>query len=296
MSFRRRDIGCIVAIALVFLELMSTPLYGSYPPRARSSSGWDLLRSMHFLIYYRPGVPKDFVYRLKRYAEKYYREIVQDLGLLRSSYWIWDDRCRIYVYRDEQDFHEYVELPEWSVGGAIPERREIHCYYIPKREETLLYQVLPHEMTHILFYEARNGTPIPHVIDEGVAMREESQMRVFASHYIVAQALKEGKYIPLEKIFDWRSQYAKMDKETADLFYAESCLLIDFLLTEFPRNFFATFCWRMRSGYDFYRAFRLSYARYSSYDKIDMKRLSEDFWDYVKRTNAFLYDWKKDRF
>ncbi len=279
------------AFVLIVSLILVAPY--SWAERGISNSGWSMFRSTHFVFYYRPGIPKRFLYKMKRYAERYYRRIVQDLGLLRTNYWVWDERCRVYIYANKEDYLRSVKtLPEWSEGGAIPERREIHCYY-HEDNERLFRTVLPHEMTHLLFYEARKGMRIPHAIDEGVAMREEEdKSRVLGSYYVVTNALQNKKYIPVYRLLDWQSEYVKMDNETAQLFYAESCLLLDFLLTEFPKNFFANFCWRMRSGSDFYKAFRLSYPRYSAYGKINVDKLEEEFWQYVRRTNPFsASDW-----
>ena len=261
--------------------------------RSISTSGWSLFKATHFNIHYRPGIDKAFIYKMKRYAEGYYRKIVQDLGLIRANYWVWDDRCDIYIYANKADYLNHVKTQEWSEGAAAVGKREIHCYYLAD-DQHLFDTVLPHEMTHLLFYEARQGKPVPHCIDEGVAMREEKdRKRVYISQYVVAKAFSENKYIPLERLFDWNSQYIKMDKETANLFYAESCLFIDFLLTRFPKNYFSTFCWRMKTGNDFYKAFRLSYPRFTAYGKIDMDKLNKEFIDYMIETNYYWNAFKK---
>ncbi len=278
----------IFVVALLFINNADNIIFAR--SKVISTTGWTIFRSTHFLFYARPGIPKRFLYKMKRYAEKYYRQIVQDLGLLRSNYWIWEERCRVYIYANKKDFLANSGMPEWSDGSAVLQRREIHLYYMTGEKERLLFiSTLPHEMTHLIFYEARKGQSIPNCIDEGVAMREEGdQRRIYSSQYIVAKALVNNKYIPLERLFDWRTQYLKMDKETALLFYAESCLFIDFLLSEFPRSFFSTFCWRMRVGNDFLKAFRLSYARYNAYNKIDIMKLNKEFLGYIMETNPFL--------
>ncbi len=282
---RRKFVGFAFAVVWGFFSLFVSLGSGE----CEENSGWRVFRSTHFVFYYRATIPKRFLYKMKRYAERYYRDIVRDLGLLRTNYWVWDERCEIYIYADREDYLRSVTgLPEWSEGGALPGQRKICCYY--HTQNTHLFEtVLPHEMTHLLFYEARKGMWVPHAIDEGVAMREERDKRRFlGACYVVAEALKNKKYIPVSRLLDWKTEYLKMDEETAQLFYAESCLLVDFLLTEFPKNFFANFCWRMRSGNDFYKAFRLSYPKYSAYGKINMSKLAEDFWHYVERTNPFL--------
>ncbi len=284
---RRRVAGVVFLISLSLVLLSSGPLWAR--KKSISRKDWSVFRSTHFVFYYRPGIPKRFLYKMKRYAERYYRKIVTDLGLLRTRYWVWEDRCKIFIFADRDDYRKHLTfLTEWSSGGADMLNRRIYCFYTEDNQE-LFDVVLPHEMTHLLFYEARNGMQVPHAIDEGVAMREERDARrVLASQIRVAKSIAEGKYIPLAELLDWRTKYMKMDQETAELFYAESCLFVDFLLTEFPKSFFSTFCWRMRIGNDFYKAFRLSYARYSAYGKINIKKLEQDFWRYLKRTNPFL--------
>jgi len=182
-------------------------------------------------------------------------------------------------------------MPEWSTGCANPQQREIYVYPEQKYLDSV---ILPHEMTHIIFYEARGGQEIPNCVDEGVAMREErDKMRVKNSEWIVAKSFADNKYIPLENLFSWKEYYS-MDEETAGLFYAESCLFIEFLLSEFPKSFFATFCWRLKTGKPFHKAFRVSYSRYNAYNKLNMAKMNEEFVSFViARTSRYIQYFKR---
>ncbi len=263
----------------VFLVLAIIPVSNCMArTRPRNSSQWSTMSSTHFLIYFRPSIRRRAVYGIRKKAEHYYRKIVQDLGLMRSKYWIWSDRCKIYIYKDLEDYKENSKVPEWSSGCASPELREIYIY---PEQEHLEDVILPHEMTHIIFYEARGGVEIPNCVDEGVAMREEkSHKRVEASKWVVAKSFAENKYIPLEKLFGWEEYYSMSD-EIAQLFYAESCLFLEFLLSEYPRSYFATFCWRLKTGKNFYDAFRMTYNRYNAFNKVNMDKLNEDYVAFV---------------
>ncbi len=278
----------IIFLSLVIVVFGRDMSYARARPKA--SGQWSAMASTHFLIYYRPSIQRRQIYKLRRKAEGYYRKIVQDLGLMRSKYWVWSDRCKIYVYKDAEDYKNNSKVPSWSEGCASPVLREIYIY---PEQEHMDDVILPHEMTHIIFYEARGGADIPNCVDEGVAMREErNKQRVLSSRWVVAKSFAENKYIPLEKLFSWEKYYS-MDQEVAQLFYAESCLFIEFLLTEYPRSFFATFSWRLKTTKDFYRAFRMTYNKYNAYNKVNMDKLDDDYIKFVVETSGRYIEYFK---
>ena len=75
-----------IAIFFVFFACL-------FPVHARvrhsRDTNWSKMASTHFLIYYRPSIKRRRIYKIRRRAEGYYRKIVQDLGLIRSKYWVW---------------------------------------------------------------------------------------------------------------------------------------------------------------------------------------------------------------
>ncbi len=244
---------------------------------------WKKMDSAHFVLWYRCDVPKRFVYKLKKKAELYYRRIMQDLGLGYRSFWMWENRCVIYIYRDRDDFVKYVPVaPNWAWGTAVVERRQIHCYYLSEMEDSVLLDIiLPHEMTHLIFYDARDKAPIPHFLDEGIAMRQERDNRRDICLHIVDEAFKDGGLLSTQTLFNF-GEYSKMDRETAQVFYSESLLLVEFFLERFPKSCFATLCWRLRSGMPFKDAFLRSYPRYIKYGNIDWEKLDSDFLSFLR--------------
>ncbi|MCK5288451.1 MAG: hypothetical protein KAJ79_05260 [Candidatus Omnitrophica bacterium] len=47
---------------------------------------------------------KVFVEETISKAENYHDEITEHLGLKRSIFWTWENRCKIYFYRDQPDY------------------------------------------------------------------------------------------------------------------------------------------------------------------------------------------------
>lgn len=84
-----------------------------FPESQLEISGWQREKSRHFIIYHQDA-PAHYLNRLVSKAENHYRKITNKFGFQRFDFWLWDDRCRIFLYPDSQTYRETTGSTSWS--------------------------------------------------------------------------------------------------------------------------------------------------------------------------------------
>jgi hypothetical protein len=236
---------CILALSMLF----------SVSAAFAGADNWRINKSAHFLVYYK-SAPEDFIKELTEEAEGYYDSIVSGLGFSRYNFWSWDNRAKVYVYDNLEDYRTATGQPIWSGGAAVATDKTIYTYLYDK---SFFETTLPHEMGHIIFREFvgfDNGA-IPLWLEEGVACYQEKLRYSAAADRVVREAIKKESFMPLEKLSGLNLLTA--DNETAQLFYSEAFSLIEFLLRRFGREDFMRFCRSLRDKKNLEEAIRLNY-------------------------------------
>lgn len=222
---------------------------------AQEEDKWNLEKSTHFIVYYK-NAHNDFIKQLIDNAENYYEKISSDLGFNRFNFWLWDDRAKIYIYNNADDYQKATGQPDWSGGSAAPRSKVIKTFaYAQGFFET----VLAHEMGHIIFREfvGFDNPAVPLWLDEGVASYQE-RVRYSQANALIKKAVDSGNFIPLEKLPNFGEQFS-MPQDTAQLFYAEGFSAVDFLIKEYGKDKFVTFCQNLRDKRNLGRAFASVY-------------------------------------
>ncbi len=218
---------------------------------------WNEYKANHFIIYYKDA-PLEFVKNVEDMGERYYVEITENLGFTRYKSWSWDDRMKIYIYRDAQDYLDNAQQAKWSHGAALARSRTIRTF---PSAHGFFDSTLPHELGHIIFREFIGcDTQIPLWLEEGVAMYQEKAQR-WGSHQQVQQAMEDGTYLNLMQLAELRmSDDAK--QSLVELFYAESASAVTFLIKELGEYRFVNFCKHLKDGDSFEKALSSSYGRF----------------------------------
>lgn len=205
---------------------------------------WHTSKSTHFILYYK-DVPDNFIDEVIKRSEDYYNRITDDLGFTRYNFWLWDERAKIYIYQDIEEYVSDTGQPAWSAGCVSIKDKIIKTYPLASG---FFDTLLPHELGHIIFREfvGFNNRNIPLWLDEGVASYQEKTKR-FAARGYVRKALRENKFIPLDKL-SYINPANILDKGTVDIFYSESVNLIDYLINRFGKDNFVDFCRDLRDG------------------------------------------------
>lgn len=231
---------------------------------AGPGDGWKEVKSRHFIVYYK-NTPADFAEEVIESAEGYYDQITGDLGFRRSKGWSFDDRARIYIFDDQQDYVLSSRQSHWSAGAAYYNQRTIKTY---PSETGFFDSLLPHELGHIIFHEFIGvKTRIPTWFSEGIAMYQERAKR-WGSHQKVRQAIADGTFMPLEVLHRKRLTHDS-SREEVELYYAQAASIVYFLIEEQGDFRFSMFCRKLQEGYSFMNALQKTYPRFESLDDLE---------------------------
>jgi len=242
-----------IRLAVLLMFLMS------FVHTVDAKDPWKEHRARHVLIYYKEA-PIDFVKTVEKEAEDAYKEITKNLGFYRTESWSFDDRAKIYIYDDREDYIENSKQHKWSHGSASARKKTIRTF---PTAHGFFDSTLLHELAHIILREFigyRSWVPL--WFDEGVAMHQERAKR-FGSNRDVRKAMEEGKFIPLEDLGRMRLTSAT-DEETILLFYAEAASIIHYLITELGDFRFVQLCRNLKKGDSFETALKSAYGRFET--------------------------------
>lgn len=249
---------------LFFLIIAAVLISAAGAWAENTEEGWNTLSRKRFIIYYKQA-PYDFVETVATSAEQYYTGITRDLGFTRYKGWMWDDRAKIYIFDDAQDYVESGKHAQWSHGVTSPKNKIIRTF---PSAHGFFDSTLPHELTHIIFrefvgYKAR----LPTWFEEGVAMSQEKARR-WGAHDTVRQALKDGTFKSLNELSLIRLN-VRSSQESVQLFYAESASAVNFLINEYGKERFVRLCRKLQEGGPFEWAVDSVYARLKNIDDLN---------------------------
>ncbi|MFA5145510.1 MAG: peptidase MA family metallohydrolase [Candidatus Omnitrophota bacterium] len=238
-----------------------------------ADNNWHTAKSTHFIVYYK-NAPEDFITQLTNKSEDYYDKIASDLGFTRFNFWLWDNRAKIYIHDNAADYQASTGQPGWSGGSTLASAKVIYTF---PYAQGFFEKTLPHEMGHIIFREfvGFDNQAIPLWLEEGVASYQEKTTYSMATAYI-KKAIKEGSFMPLDKLSDF-GPYLGVPDELVRLFYIESFSIVDFLIREFGRDKFVSFCQDLRDKKNLTRAIA------SNYPFSDLRELDDAWQKYLKK-------------
>ena len=234
--------------------------------------GWKTLKGRHFVIYADPDVSDSFLHSVSDRSEDYYEDITEEFGFRRSNYWTWDERTKIVIFKDHDDYVKMTGLPAWTGGVAHTGQREIYTY---SWAEDFLDNLLAHEMTHLIFREfVGYQTRTPPWFDEGMAVYQEKGNK---EHYeeMIKKMAESNQLIDL-KIF--RSLNAG-NFSMPMVFYAQSAKMVEYLLTQFNDEYFLKFASKLKDGENFEETL------FSVYGFKDIEDFNRDWRSYVSSEN-----------
>jgi hypothetical protein len=227
-------VGKLAVIGVLILLSLQGEVFAQ-----RRTSLWHVRKSKHFIIYYKEA-SSSYINELIRRAENYYNTITRELGFSRyHGFWTWDDRAKIYLFKDRSEYQKETGQPEWSAAHVNVIKKEIYAY---PQMENFFEVVLPHEMAHIIFREfVGYKKQLPLWLDEGIASMFEPDKRL--PRLKAARALIRTKFfMDLEDL----NIAGKGSIIMPDVFYALSASIIEFLLDSYSEDHFIRFCRSLR--------------------------------------------------
>ena len=237
------------------------------------------VKGKHFIAYYNPAVDLSLVKQLLREAEGYYDKIAEEIGYARyRDYWTWEDRARIIIYADQEEFMQKTGLPSWSRGGTARDVELIKTRVIVTypQQEDFLDGLLPHEISHLILRDfIGSGKEIPVWFDEGIAQLQEKK-RGQQAWLIMKQLVEEQGHIPLEALTRIDIQ-SVTDPKQAALFYLQSVSIVDFLINKYGSRQFGELCQQLKEK-NFEEALHSAYTAQIE----SMAELEEKWLKYLK--------------
>lgn len=218
---------------------------------------WKVFKSTHFLVYYKQA-SEYLLQELSQKVECYYDEITEEFGFNRINFWTWDNRAKIYLYDNQDEYKKVNRDLAWSSGAVIVRNKSIQTYITA---QGLLDNVLAHELAHIIFREMVGfGNPaVPLWLEEGVASFQERRAQNLSVKNYLADKIRSGNFMNLDQLRNFSTKTAE-NKQVINLFYVESYSLVNYLISEFGKDKFVLFCQYLRDKKDLTRAFRFAYS------------------------------------
>lgn len=212
-------------------------------------------RSHHFIIEYSPQVKSSYVNDVKKEAEYLYRSITQEFHLTRSKLWVWDNRAKIYIAKDNDEYLKKFRCQSWS-AACVDYRNKI-IYTFPSQRD--FYSTLSHELTHIIFREYIGTVKVPLWLDEGMATYIQYKNKP-EKRFIIAEvkkSIKDDSYIDFSKIQN--IHHLSSDKKEVDAFYWQSFSMVAFLIERYSNAKFSEFLMYLKNGRSFDEAFKKAF-------------------------------------
>jgi len=212
---------------------------------------WKERKSDHFIVYYHPDISKDYLLQFVRKCEKDYNNVLDNLGFSRSDFWLFEDRVKIVLFKNNEDFLNGTGAPDWTGGfaqykGGHSTKRVIVTFY---QKEWFLENILPHELSHIMLYDFTGKANMPRWFDEGVAVSNEKEGRIM--NLLLMRKMLEN---------DPEFKVRVFENGEEDKFYAVSTALVAFLLEEYGQDRFVELCKKLKNKRPFGKAFRDVYG------------------------------------
>ncbi|MEM7816578.1 MAG: hypothetical protein QXZ20_01550 [Candidatus Aenigmatarchaeota archaeon] len=238
-----------------FLFIFNIVLFSLYA----QDSSFKELKSEHFIIRYDETIQEREIDRIKEISERLYREITQEFNFLRDNYWLWENRAKIFMTKDKNDYLSFFNCTSWS-DACVDYRNKIIYTYVG--QENFL-SILSHELTHIIFREYLGKENLPLWLDEAIALYIEykfSKSGFYPNFSLLKELIERDGYIKFSNLFQENFFNLKFkDDKYIQIFYIECFSIIYFLLKKYPKDNFLQLLYFLRNNYNFEDALGKSY-------------------------------------
>jgi hypothetical protein len=227
------------------------------------------LRSDHFIISSQRDVDEAYVDTVKDLAETYYKTITQEFNLIRDKLWLWDNRAKIFIAKDKEDYLRKYGCPSWSDACVNYTTKMIYTY----PNQAHFSSILAHELTHIIFREYVGGGRLPLWLEEGIAVYIDDKYgkrNASFSLNLVRKAIENKTYIPFVNLnYITTALLNKQPKNYVNLFYAESFSIVAFLIEKGSRDNFFNLLYFLRNGNNINDALKKSFISIKNMDDFE---------------------------
>ena len=141
------------------------------------------------------------------------------------------DTIHVHIAPTQEAFLTYTPgaIPDWGAGYAVPDRRLV-VLKSPRITGTYdgSYEVVVHELAHVMLHSALRGADIPRWLDEGFAMHMAREWGFWDRASLVV-AVVSGNLVSLGAIQGVNT----FPEHRAQLAYQESALAVQYILRQY---------------------------------------------------------------
>ena len=193
-------------------------------------AGWKVVESTSFRVHQKGS----FADRQLLSGLEKHRSNLQGKWQGGSTGRSWDPKCDIFVYATGDEFHQATKRSPEMLAATLLEIGEGRVWMrrVSVRGDvgTDFEQVLKHEVTHVVMADVFRDSQIPRWLDEGIAVAEERSARRQMINQQLMEAVEVSRHADLSDLLSM-SRFP-LDRERADVLYAQSGSLVEFLLTK----------------------------------------------------------------
>ena len=205
-------------------------VFEKLPDDDESASGnWTTLATEHFQIFHQNDALAN---RVGESLEQFWQRILKELAPPDFN-GTWPKRCEVYIYPSKKEYAAKTGTKSWAEGvthirfqqGRL-QQQTIHIY---QGAPLLLVSILPHELTHAMtpwFMNYQRDVPL--WLGEGIAMLSEPAFHQNHRLRLITAQSRSNRLLPLATLVKLAAY--PQDKDQAELFYAQSYSLVDFLV------------------------------------------------------------------
>lgn len=194
----------------------------------------------HFDIYCQN---EELAQYLKNNIERIYESITNALGYTSVDLeYRMGERINVVIFKDVKTYREKTESPfHWSIGNAVYLTNSFYSYEGPH-----LKGLIPHELTHLLFYRFLKGSydlGAMRWLSEGVAMYGESSVYNTFVNKVLTPRLdmaRIGEHISIRELIKAKDLQQE-DLKRVHLWYAECLSIVTFLIEQEGKEKFKEF-------------------------------------------------------
>ncbi|MFH1783580.1 MAG: peptidase MA family metallohydrolase [bacterium] len=174
----------------------------------------------------------ELAYYLAQNMEGVFERITQRMGFTSADLeYRAKEKTTIVIFKDIDQYKNRTDSPfPWSIGNAVYITNSFFSYEGPH-----LQGLIPHEMTHLLFYrflKSRYDRGTMRWLSEGIAVYgEESAHDKFVKEVLRPKLKfkKAGSFIPIKELIQAKDLHKK-DLGRVHLWYAECLSIVEFLI------------------------------------------------------------------
>jgi hypothetical protein len=214
----------------------------------RNADGWSVAQTENFRVLH--NQPRAVAEQVAILAEKT-RAAMFDKWFGKPAD-RWTPRCDIYLYATAEEYGRLTGVPSQMPGHSTTrgEGRRIVSRRIDLRYDyaNLLTTVLPHEITHVVVADRFGEQGAPPWANEGMAVLSEPRNQMTKHTANIPRYWREGKISSASQLIR-QTDYPPQSQMGS--FYAQSVLLVDFLVAQKGARTFVDFLEGIRqNGYE----------------------------------------------